>query len=62
MMSLHLALPREGHIKQIFHIFEYIKKHNSAELVFDPIYPLIEEENFEQIDWTTIKFGHVHGK
>ena len=36
MMSSHLALPREGHLAQVFHIFVYLKKHHNSALVFDP--------------------------
>ena len=32
MMSSHLALPREGHLKELYHIFA----HSNAEMVFDP--------------------------
>ena len=35
MMSSHLALPREGHLKNVLQIFGYLKKHHNAELVFD---------------------------
>ena len=36
MMSSHLALPREGHLSEVYHIFTYLKKHHNAEMVFDP--------------------------
>ena len=36
MMSSHLALPIEGHMKEVYHIFAYLKKHHNAEIVFDP--------------------------
>ena len=36
MMSSHLALPREGHLSQVFHVFAYLKKHHNYALVFDP--------------------------
>ena len=36
MMSSHLALPREGHIKELYHIFAYLKARSNAEMVFDP--------------------------
>jgi hypothetical protein len=31
MMSLHLALPREGHLKELYHIFAYLKARPNAE-------------------------------
>ena len=35
MMSSHLALPRVGHLKEVFHMFAYLKAHSNTELVFD---------------------------
>ena len=62
ILSSHLALPREGHLEQAFHVFGYLKVHHNAELVFDPTYPEIDMPSFERRDWTTSEFGHVHGK
>jgi hypothetical protein len=62
MMSSHLALPREGHMHQVFHIFSYLKKYHNSELVFDPSDPCVEESDFEQEDWTSSEFGHLQGK
>jgi len=62
MMSSHLALPREGHLAELFRIFAYLKKHHNAELVFDPSDPVIDEDGFQERDWTTSEFGHVQGK
>jgi hypothetical protein len=36
MMSSHLALPRSGHLQELYHIFAYLKAHSNAEMVFDP--------------------------
>ena len=36
MMSSHLALPREGHLEQVLHIFAYLKKYHNTELVYRP--------------------------
>ena len=33
MMSSHLALPREGHLAQLFHMFAYLKKYHNTEMV-----------------------------
>ena len=59
MMSSHLALPREGHLDELFHIFAYLKKHHCTEMVFDPSEPEIDEASFERKDWTTSEFGHT---
>jgi hypothetical protein len=47
MLSSHLALPREGHLEQLFHIFAYLKKFHNTEIVYDPSDPCITESNFE---------------
>lgn len=53
LMSSHLALPREGHLLRVYHIFAYLKKHHNAEMVFDPTDPVIDHSLFERRDWTT---------
>ena len=62
MLSSHLALPRYGHLEQLYHIFAYLKRHHNAEMVFDPSDPVVDESQFEERDWTTTAFGHVQGK
>ena len=47
MMSSHLALPREGHLEQVLHIFAYLKKYHHTELVHDPSDPVLDENDFE---------------
>ena len=62
MMSSHLALPREGHLEQVLHIFAYLKKYHNTELVYDPSEPVVDENDFERRDWASSEFGHVEGK
>ena len=62
MMSSHLALPREGHLEQVLHMFAHLKKYHNTEMVFDPSEPMIDESLFEAKDWTSTEFGHVQGK
>ena len=61
MLSSHLALPREGHLEQVFHIFAYLKKYHNTEIVYDPSDPCVETSNFERKDWTSSEFGHISG-
>jgi hypothetical protein len=61
MLSSHLALPREGHLAQTFHVFAYLKKYHNTEMVFDPSDPVIDEASFDKKDWTSSEFGHVAG-
>ena len=51
MMASFLAMPREGHLENIFHMFAYLKiKHNSR-MVFDTSYPEIDLSSFMECDW-----------
>jgi hypothetical protein len=52
MMSTHMALPREGQLQQLFHMFGYLKTYPKRRLFFDPSHPLIDETSFEAHDWT----------
>jgi len=58
MMSSHMALPREGHLKELYHIFAYLKAHANAEMVFDPT-PIIPDKSlFEREDWSYSPYGY----
>ena len=46
MLSSHLALPREGHLYQLFQVFAYLKKYHNTEMVYDPSGPCIDEFAF----------------
>ena len=53
MMSSHLALPREGHLRELYHIFAYLKSHANTEMVFDPTPPVpFDMSLFERADWS----------
>ena len=58
MMSSHLALTREGHLVQVFHIFVYLKKHHNYSLVFDLSYPNVNIDKSPKHDWKKI-YGDV---
>ena len=62
IMSSHLALPREGHLEQLFHMFAYLKKYHNAELVYDPTVPEFDMDLFKEMDWASSEFGHIQGK
>ena len=51
LLSSHLALPREGHLQGVYHIFAYLEKKHNARLVFDPTYPEIDNSTFKECDW-----------
>jgi hypothetical protein len=53
LLSSHLALPRDGHLQQVYHIFAYLKnKDNTKRMIaFDPKNPEVDEARFVQCDW-----------
>jgi len=59
MMSSHMAMPRKGHLDQLFHMFAYLKKCHNSELVFDPSEPPIEMNSFQHQDWTASEYGEL---
>jgi hypothetical protein len=62
MLSSHLALPREGHLAQTFHVFAYLRKYHNTEMVFDPSDPVVNEAAFDRQDWTSSEFSHLTGE
>ena len=52
MLLSHLALPREGHLQQLFHMFAYIKRNHNSEILFEPTDPVIDESLFNRKYWT----------
>lgn len=53
MLSSCLAMPREGHLDQVFHIYAYLKRHHNAVMVFDSTAPDIDfTTHFPPQDWS----------
>ena len=50
MLANHLSLPREVHLKKVYHMFAYLKKYHNSELVFDTSDPIIDKAKFEKKD------------
>eukprot|EP00804_Cyclotella_cryptica_P002919 CCRYP_013283-RA/>CCRYP_013283-RA protein AED:0.32 eAED:0.32 QI:0/-1/0/1/-1/1/1/0/188 len=51
MLASHLAMPREGHLEAIFHIYAYLKQKYNSRLAFYPTYPSIDMSDFKECDW-----------
>ena len=51
MLASHLALPRQGHLDAVYHVFGYLDNRHNARLVMDPTYPTINMANFKECDW-----------
>ena len=58
MLASQLALPREGHLEAVFHIFGYLKGHHNAWMVFNPTYPTPEISMFHEHNWYGF-YGYV---
>ena len=57
MLSSHLAIPKEGHMKEIIHVFAYLKKHMNTEMVFDQSEPEIDMNSFQRQDWSYLIYS-----
>ena len=51
MLSTYMALPRKGHLEQVYHVFGYLKTHSKWRLCFDPRHPDIDERAFSSYEW-----------
>ena len=50
MMASQLAMPREGNLECLYHMFAYLSiKHNSR-MVFDPTYPNVDMSQFKECE------------
>ena len=57
LMSSHMAMPRAGHLEQLYRIFAYLKCRHNTEMVFDPSEPTVDHLLFERQDWTNAQYG-----
>ena len=58
LLSSHVALPREGHLEIIFHLYAYLKQKDNSQLALDPTYPQVDMRSFRKADWTDF-YGDV---
>ena len=56
MVSM-MALPREGRLTQLYHMFSFLKSKHNAVMVFDPSEPDINLSLFTHEDWTSTAYG-----
>ena len=57
MMASCMALPRNGHLEQLYHMFAYLKAKHNSEMVFDPSEPEIDENQFPKEDLNDTVYG-----
>ena len=53
MMASCMAMPRKGHLEQLFHIFGFLKNKHNTEMVFDPTEPVVDLNDFPREDWSS---------
>jgi hypothetical protein len=51
LMSSYMAMPREGHLDAVLHIFGYLKIKYNSRMAFDPTVPYCNETSFQECDW-----------
>lgn len=50
-LASHMAMPRQGHLDAVLHVFGYLKCRHNARLVLNPTYPEVNEADFMVHDW-----------
>jgi hypothetical protein len=58
MLSSHNAMPREGHLEAVYHIFAYLRNHENSTMVFDDAEPNSDERRFKDVNWSDF-YGDV---
>jgi hypothetical protein len=56
-MASMMAMPCEGHLQQLYHMFAFLKAKHNGTMVFDPSVPDIDESKFIRDDWTAAAYG-----
>jgi hypothetical protein len=51
LLSSHTAMPRQGHLEAVYHVFACLKQHLNSTIVFDKRMPAVDENAFLQVDW-----------
>lgn len=57
LLASQMALPRQGPLNQLYHIFAFLKLKHNSEMVLDPSEPNINEELFPKEDWQYTGYG-----
>ena len=59
LLASHSAMPREGHLEALIHVFTYIEKKHNSRMIFDPTYPDIDLTQFKENEEWTKFYGNV---
>ena len=48
MLVSQMAIPIEGHLEEVLHVFAFIRQNYNTRMVFDPTYPAINVNDFKK--------------
>ena len=57
-----MALPREGHLDAVFHMFAFLKRKHNGVMVFEQTEPEIDINKFPCEDWSPTPMDNVRKK
>ena len=52
-----MASPRELHLKEVFHVFSFLKGYHNSLMIFDPTKPDIDLSKFTREDRSETAYG-----
>ena len=51
MISQNMAMPREGHLEAVLHVFAFIRQKYNSRMAFDTTYPATNMNDFRDCKW-----------
>jgi hypothetical protein len=51
LMASQMAMPREGHLDAILHIFGFLRRKYNSRMAFDPTVTFVNESVFKKCNW-----------
>ena len=51
LMASQMAMPREGHLDAVLHIFCFLRRKYNSRMAFDPTVPFVDESEFKECNW-----------
>ena len=59
MMASYTDLTRDGKLEMMCRVFDCPKKHDNAEMTFDPSMPNINNDDFKKLEWSCYEFSVI---
>ena len=51
IMASQMAMPIEGHLDAVLHVFEFLRQKYNSRMALDPNYPGIDMNDFKECKW-----------